>query len=86
MTDQGSSTIIDPSQWATGEESATDKQKGFAKKLAADTGDEFDESMNKGDTSKFIEEHKNQSSAGRNAGSGGDDATEKQKARHSAHC
>jgi hypothetical protein len=52
----GSNVEKDPSEWVTGEEPMTGAQKSYLKTLSDQAGEEFDESLNKADASKRIDE------------------------------
>ncbi len=51
-----SNAIKDPSDWTTGGEPMTGAQASYLKTLTEQTGEAFDESLNKGDASKRIDE------------------------------
>jgi Protein of unknown function (DUF3072) len=53
---QGSNTEKDPDQWVTGDEPMTGAQKSYLKTLSDQAGEDFDESLNKADASKRIDE------------------------------
>ena len=52
----GSNVEKDPSEWVTGDEPMTGAQKSYLKTLSDQAGEEFDESLNKADASKRIDE------------------------------
>jgi len=52
----GSNAEKDPDQWVTGDEAMTGAQKSYLKTLSDEAGEEFDETLSKGDASKTIEE------------------------------
>ena len=52
----GSNVEKDPSDWVTGDEPMTGAQKSYLKTLSDQAGEEFDESLNKADASKRIDE------------------------------
>ena len=52
----GSNVQKDPSEWVTGDEPMTGAQKSYLKTLSDQAGEEFDESLNKADASKRIDE------------------------------
>jgi hypothetical protein len=52
----GSNAEKDPSDWVTGDEPMTGAQKSYLKTLSDQAGEEFDESLNKADASKRIDE------------------------------
>ena len=49
-------TIKDPDDWATGKESMTGAQHSYLKTLADQAGEEVDETLNKAEASKKIDE------------------------------
>ena len=51
-----SNTVKDPSDWTTGGEPMTGAQASYLKTLSEQTDTPFDESLNKGDASKKIDE------------------------------
>ena len=51
-----SNTVKDPSNWTTGGEPMTGAQASYLKTLTEQTGAAFDESLNKADASKRIDE------------------------------
>jgi hypothetical protein len=53
---QGSNTEKDPDEWVTGDEPMTGAQKSYLKTLSGQAGEPFDESLNKADASKRIDE------------------------------
>ncbi len=52
----GSNVEKDPSDWVTGDEPMTGAQKSYLKTLSDQADEEFDESLNKADASKKIDE------------------------------
>ncbi len=52
----GSNAEKDPNDWVTGDEPMTGAQKSYLKTLSDQAGEEFDESLNKADASKRIDE------------------------------
>jgi hypothetical protein len=48
--------IKDPDEWVTGDEPMTGAQESYLRTLSRQAGEEFDESLNKADASKRIEE------------------------------
>ena len=52
----GSNTIKDPDDWTTGDQPMTGAQASYLKTLSEEAGEEFDESLSKGDASKRIDE------------------------------
>jgi hypothetical protein len=46
----------DPDDWTTGGEAMTGAQASYLKTLSEEAGEEFDESLNKADASKRIDE------------------------------
>jgi hypothetical protein len=53
---QGSNAEKDPDEWVTGDEPMTGAQKSYLKTLSDQADEPFDESLNKADASKRIEE------------------------------
>ena len=51
-----SNTVKDPSDWTTGGEPMTGAQASYLKTLTEQTGEAFDESLNKADASKMIDD------------------------------
>ena len=51
-----SNTVKDPSNWTTGGEPMTGAQASYLKTLTEQTGESFDESLNKADASVRIDE------------------------------
>lgn len=71
QNDQGedfSNTIKDPDEWATGEEPMTGAQKSYLKTLSDEAGEPFDETLNKADASKRIDELQHKTGRGTNQG------------------
>ena len=60
----GSNVEKDPSDWVTGDEPMTGAQKSYLKTLTDQAGEEFDESLNKADASKRIDELQEQTGRG----------------------
>lgn len=54
--EQASNLEKDPSDWATGDESMTGAQASYLRTLCEEAGVEFDDSLNKADASKMIDE------------------------------
>ena len=52
----GSNTEKDPSDWVTGDEPMTGAQKSYLNTLAEQANEEVDDSLNKADASKKIDE------------------------------
>ena len=52
----GSNVEKDPNEWVTGDEPMTGAQKSYLKTLSDQAGEDFDESLNKADASKRIDE------------------------------
>ena len=52
----GSNTEKDPSDWVTGDEPMTGAQKSYLSTLADQANEEVDDSLNKADASKRIDE------------------------------
>ena len=46
----------DPDEWKTGDEPMTAAQRSYLETLCRDTGEPFDENLNKADASKRIDE------------------------------
>jgi len=53
---QGSNAEKDPNEWVTGDEPMTGAQGSYLKTLSDQANEPFDESLNKADASKRIEE------------------------------
>jgi hypothetical protein len=53
---KGSNAIKDPDEWTTGSEPMTGAQQSYLKTLSDQAGEEFDETLNKSDASKRIDE------------------------------
>ena len=53
---EGSNTVKNPDDWTTGDEKMTGAQHSYLKTLSDEAGEEFDESLNKADASKRIDE------------------------------
>ena len=51
----------DPDDWKTGDEPMTASQRSYLETLCRDTGEPFDETLNKADASKRIDELRNRS-------------------------
>ena len=51
-----SNTVKDPSDWTTGGETMTGAQASYLKTLSEEAGEPFDETLNKADASKKIDE------------------------------
>jgi hypothetical protein len=56
--------IKDPDEWVTGEEPMTGAQESYLRTLSRQAGVEFDETLNKADASKRIEELQEQTGRG----------------------
>jgi hypothetical protein len=54
--EKGSNAVKDPDEWTTGEEPMTGAQHSYLKTLSDQAGEEMDESLNKADASKKIDE------------------------------
>ena len=52
----GSNTIKDPDEWTTGAEPMTGAQHSYLKTLSDQAGEDLDESLDKADASKKIDE------------------------------
>ena len=48
--------VKDPNDWTTGGEAMTGAQASYLKTLSEEAGEEFDDSLTKGDASKRIDE------------------------------
>ena len=55
-TDENSNAVKDPDTWATGEEPMTGAQKSYLKTLSDQANEPFDDTLNKADASKRIDE------------------------------
>lgn len=55
-SDDNSNAVKDPDQWTTGEEPMTGAQKSYLKTLSDQAGEPLDETLNKADASKRIDE------------------------------
>jgi hypothetical protein len=55
-TATNSNMVKDPANWTTGEEPMTGAQKSYLSTLSEEAGVQFDESLNKADASKRIDE------------------------------
>ncbi|MEJ7557128.1 MAG: DUF3072 domain-containing protein [Pedobacter sp.] len=53
---KGSNTIKDPDEWTTGDEPMTGAQHSYLKTLSDEAKEEFDETLNKSEASKRIDE------------------------------
>ncbi|WP_419800992.1 DUF3072 domain-containing protein [Mucilaginibacter sp.] len=56
QTTDNTNTIKDPDTWTTGEEPMTGAQHSYLKTLSDQAGEEVDESLNKAEASKKIDE------------------------------
>jgi hypothetical protein len=54
--DVPSNTVKDPADWTTGGESMTGAQASYLKTLCEEAGEPFDETLNKADASRKIDE------------------------------
>lgn len=54
--EKGSNAVKDPDEWTTGDEPMTGAQHSYLKTLSDQAGEEMDESLNKADASKKIDE------------------------------
>lgn len=54
--EKGSNTVKDPDDWSTGDEPMTGAQHSYLKTLSDQAGEEIDESLNKAEASKKIDE------------------------------
>ncbi|WP_239479022.1 DUF3072 domain-containing protein [Lichenicola cladoniae] len=68
MTEQDlpSNTVKDPDTWATGEETMTGAQASYLKTLSEEAGEPFDETLNKAQASKRIDELQSSTGRGKN--------------------
>jgi hypothetical protein len=55
----------DPDDWATGDEPMTGPQKSYLQTLSQEAGEEFDDSLNKAEASKRIDELQQQTGRGK---------------------
>lgn len=55
----------DPDDWATGDEPMTGPQKSYLQTLSQEAGEEFDETLNKAEASKRIDELQERTGRGR---------------------
>ncbi len=55
-TGENSNAVKDPDTWATGEEPMTGAQKSYLKTLSDQANEPFDDTLNKADASKRIDE------------------------------
>ena len=62
-----SNTIKNPDDWTTGEEKMTGAQRSYLKTLSEEAKVEFDESLNKAEASKRIDELQQQTGRGKDA-------------------
>ncbi|UKT65862.1 DUF3072 domain-containing protein [Pedobacter mucosus] len=53
---KGSNAIKDPDEWTTGDEPMTGAQHSYLKTLSDEAKEEFDETLNKSEASKRIDE------------------------------
>lgn len=53
---KGSNTVKDPDEWTTGDEPMTGAQQSYLKTLSDEAGEAFDETLNKSEASKRIDE------------------------------
>lgn len=53
---ENSNAVKNPDDWATGEEEMTGAQKSYLKTLSEQAGEELDDTLNKADASKRIDE------------------------------
>lgn len=56
VQEQSSNAVKDPDQWVTGEEAMTGAQKSYLSTLSEEAGVEMDETLNKAEASKRIDE------------------------------
>lgn len=64
-SDDNSNAVKDPDQWTTGEEPMTGAQKSYLKTLSDQAGEEFDETLNKAEASRRIDELQSQTGRGK---------------------
>lgn len=65
-TDHPGNAVKDPAEWTTGGETMTGAQASYLKTLSEEAGEEFDESLSKGDASKRIDELQTATGRGKN--------------------
>jgi len=56
VQEQSSNAVKNPDQWVTGEEAMTGAQKSYLSTLSEEAGVEMDETLNKAEASKRIDE------------------------------
>ena len=61
---EGSNTVKDPHEWATGDEPMTGAQKSYLKTLSDQAGEEMDETLTKAQASMKIDELQQQTGRG----------------------
>lgn len=54
--EDSSNAVKDPADWTTGNETMTGAQASYLKTLSEEAGEPFDETLNKADASKRIDE------------------------------
>lgn len=66
-TDNSTSTnaVKDPDNWTTGGESMTGAQASYLKTLSEEAGEEFDDTLTKGEASKRIDELQDETGRGK---------------------
>lgn len=69
-TNSQGNTIKDPDDWTTGEEPMTGAQRSYLHTLAAEAGEEIDETMTKAEASKKIDELQEKTGRGKDSGDG----------------
>ncbi|HEY4195004.1 MAG TPA: DUF3072 domain-containing protein [Mucilaginibacter sp.] len=62
----GSNMVKDPEDWKTGDEPMTGAQHSYLETLSAEAGEAFDETLNKADASRRIEELQHKTGRGLN--------------------
>lgn len=63
---KGSNTVKDPDDWTTGDEPMTGAQHSYLKTLSEEADEPLDESLNKADASKRIDELQHKTGRGLN--------------------
>ncbi|WP_295768940.1 DUF3072 domain-containing protein [uncultured Mucilaginibacter sp.] len=61
---KGSNMVKDPDNWTTGDEPMTGAQHSYLQTLSAEAGEEMDETLNKAEASKRIDELQHQTGRG----------------------
>jgi hypothetical protein len=60
-----SNAVKDPDNWTTGGESMTGAQASYLKTLSEEAGEEFDDTLTKGEASKRIDELQSETGRGK---------------------